>query len=98
MQDTPRETLTVETLAGILACRRDGEWRFSVEMGRPRFGWQDIPLREAVPDTPRIPFPIGPATRRCSPPRVNMGNPHAVFFVDDLDAYRSRGARPRART
>ncbi|QAY94830.1 diaminopimelate epimerase [Methylovirgula ligni] len=87
MQDTPHETLRVETLNGILVCERKGERRFSVEMGRPRFGWQDIPLSGPVPDTAAIPFPIGPGGTPLLAAAVNVGNPHAVFLVDDLDAY-----------
>ena len=85
--DEERDTLRVETLNGVLECRREGEVRFSVEMGRPRFGWQDIPLAKAVADTAAIPFPIGPGGAPLLAAAVNVGNPHAVFFVDDLDAY-----------
>lgn len=86
MRDTSRETLRLETAAGELQCWRRGEWRFAVDMGAPRFAWQDIPLREPMPDMNAIAFqPIAEA-----PPLlaavVNMGNPHAVFFVDDLAA------------
>lgn len=87
MHDTPRGTLKVETLNGILACQREGELRFSVEMGRPKFGWQDIPLAMPVADTATIPFPIGPNGAPLLAAAVNVGNPHAVFFVDNLDAY-----------
>ncbi len=85
--DEERDTLKVETLNGILECRREGEVRFSVEMGLPKFGWQDIPLAKPVADTAAIPFPLGPGGASHLAVAVNMGNPHAVFFVDDLDAY-----------
>ncbi len=87
MHGTSRDTLLLETAAGLLQCWRRGEWRFAVDMGPPRFAWQDIPLAEAAQDTAANPFTIIPG----APPLVgavaNMGNPHAVFFVDDLDAY-----------
>jgi len=86
MRNTSRETLRLETAAGELQCWRRGEWRFAVDMGAPRFAWQDIPLREPMPDMNAIAFqPIAGA-----PPLLaavaNMGNPHAVFFVDNLAA------------
>jgi diaminopimelate epimerase len=87
MHDTPRESLRVETLAGVLACQRESEWRFSVEMGRPKFDWQDIPLATPVSDTAAISFPIGLGGTPRRAAAVNMGNPHAVFFLDDLDTY-----------
>jgi diaminopimelate epimerase len=87
LEDGPRDTVKVETLNGILECRREGERRFSVEMGTPKFGWHEIPLAMPVADTAAIPFPIGPDGAPLGAVAVNIGNPHAVFFVDDLDAY-----------
>jgi diaminopimelate epimerase len=52
----------------------------AVDMGRPRFAWQDIPLAEPA-DTLHLPL-FGPLA---DPVGVNMGNPHAVFFVADVD-------------
>ena len=58
-------------------------------MGAPKFGWQDIPLAEEFRDTRYIELQIGPidAPVLHSPSVVNMGNPHAIFWVDDVDAY-----------
>ena len=84
MRHDARKELVVETIAGLLECRRMGEWMFSVDMGKPRLAWNEIPLRDAVRDTSRVALPDGPADpafRTFS--AVNMGNPHAVFFVDD---------------
>jgi diaminopimelate epimerase len=56
----------------------------TVDMGRPRFGWQDIPLSEPFSDTTGIELQIGPidAPVLHTPSVVNMGNPHAIFWVD----------------
>jgi diaminopimelate epimerase len=55
-------------------------------MGTPRFGWQDIPLARAVDDTGAVDLQVrtddGPALGPASV--VNVGNPHAVFWVDDI--------------
>jgi diaminopimelate epimerase len=58
-------------------------------MGRPRFAWNEIPLAEEFRDTRAIELQIGPIDRPIlhSPSVVNMGNPHAVFWVDDVTAY-----------
>ncbi len=87
LRGTKREALMLETAAGPLACWRRGEWRFAVDMGRPRFAWQEIPLRDPVPDTSAIAFTLAPATPPLLAAMVNMGNPHAVFFVEDLAAF-----------
>ncbi len=58
-------------------------------MGTPQFGWQDIPLAEEFRDTRNIELQIGPidAPVLHSPSVVSMGNPHAIFWVDDVNAY-----------
>ena len=89
MRGHARAEITIETAAGALVCRRLGEWRFSVEMGAPRLEWRDIPLARAEPDTRAIDLSYGPpdAPILRNPAVVNMGNPHAIFFVDDIGAY-----------
>jgi diaminopimelate epimerase len=78
------DTLTIRSSAGLLEARRctDNPEYFSVDMGPARAGWQDIPLARAC-DTDHVPLSLGPLS---DPVAVNMGNPHAVFFVDDADA------------
>ena len=81
--------LMLETAAGRLACTRDGEWIFTVDMGIPRLAWNEIPLRDPFFDTRSIELQIGPidAPILHTPSAVNMGNPHAIFWVDDVEAY-----------
>ncbi|MGE3246724.1 MAG: diaminopimelate epimerase [Beijerinckiaceae bacterium] len=81
--------LVLESAAGVLECRRIGEWRFSVDMGEPKFGWRDIPLAHDPGDTCNIALPDTRPAARDLPAfcAVNMGNPHAVFFVPDPDAF-----------
>lgn len=61
----------------------------SVDMGVPKFGWRDIPLAEEFRDTRAIELQIGPidAPVLHSPSVANVGNPHAIFWVDDVWAY-----------
>lgn len=82
--------LTLETVAGQVGVRRVAERAFTVDMGRPRLAWDEIPLAEHFPDTRRIELQIGPIDDPVlhSPGVVNMGNPHAVFFTEqDPDTY-----------
>lgn len=87
--ETGAERVLVETVAGLLDCRRTSPHAFAVDMGEPRFGWQDIPLSEEFRDTRAIELQIGPidAPILHSPSVVSMGNPHAIFWVDDPYAY-----------
>lgn len=83
--DTGRHAFTFETVAGILNARRHEDGLISVDMGKPRFGWQDIPLAEEFRDTRMIELQVGPidAPVLHSPSAVSMGNPHVVFWVDE---------------
>jgi diaminopimelate epimerase len=87
--ETGKATLAFETAAGIVACWRGADGLFTVDMGRPRLRWDEIPLAEKFPDTRYIELEIGPrgAPILHSPSVVSMGNPHAIFWVDDPMAY-----------
>jgi diaminopimelate epimerase len=81
------EAVSIETEAGEIACERLGPWSYRVDMGAPRLDWRAIPLQHAVPDTRRVKlWPDGEGPEGLGPASVvNMGNPHAVFFVPDLN-------------
>jgi diaminopimelate epimerase len=83
------DALTLETKAGLLPARRVDERVFTVDMGVPRLRWDEIPLRDPFQDTRAIELQIGPidAPILHSPAVVNMGNPHAIFWVEDVEAY-----------
>lgn len=82
--ETGQKIFTFETIAGILNAEEHADGLISVDMGKPRFGWQDIPLAEEFRDTRAIELQIGPidAPVLHSPSVVSMGNPHAIFWVD----------------
>jgi diaminopimelate epimerase len=89
-RETDKTTLTFETTAGLLNCWKGTEPLVStVDMGAPRFAWNEIPLAEEFRDTRAIELQIGPIEQPIlhSPSVVNMGNPHAIFWVDDVEAY-----------
>src|SRR4030095_2325461 len=89
-EETGQNAVTVETRARLLNC-----WQgpapdlYTVDMGAPKFGWQDIPLAEEFRDTRYIELQVAPIDARVlhSPSVVAMGNPHAIFWVDDVNAY-----------
>ncbi|MEO1280697.1 MAG: diaminopimelate epimerase [Pseudomonadota bacterium] len=87
---------TFETAAGDLSARVRGADQITVDMGRPKFGWEDIPLAEAFHDTRGIELQVGPIDEPIlhSPSVVNVGNPHAIFWVDDVMAYDLAGFGP----
>ena len=88
-KESGKSALTFETTAGILNCWKGADGMFTVDMGPPRFKWNEIPLAEEFRDTRAIELQIGPIEKPVlhSPSVVNMGNPHAIFWVDDVGAY-----------
>ena len=88
--ETNQPAPVFETATGILATSVAGIDRITVDMGEPRFGWADIPLAEPFHDTTRIELQIGPIDNPAlhSPSVVNVGNPHAVFWVKDVTAHK----------
>lgn len=75
------DAVTIETLGGTISARPDPAG-IAVDMGVPRFDWDAIPLAYAM-DT--LSMPVGWDMLE-NPVAVNVGNPHAIFFVEDLDA------------
>ena len=78
---------TIETLGGMLVATKAGERLVTIDQGLPKFGWADIPLSEPFADTRHIELQVGPidAPLLHSPSVVNVGNPHCIFWVNDLD-------------
>jgi diaminopimelate epimerase len=88
-RDTGQSRFLLQTAAGILSIGVRDVDHITVDMGTPKFGWQDIPLAEEFRDTRAIELQAGPIDDPVlhSPSVVNVGNPHAVFWVDDVDDY-----------
>ncbi|MGJ8529512.1 diaminopimelate epimerase [Maritalea sp.] len=92
-QELGRPEVTIQTNAGLLRSTHHGDTQLgdvvTVDMGVPLLQWQLIPLAEEFEDTTGIELQIGPidAPILHTPSVVNVGNPHAIFWVDDLDAH-----------
>ena len=84
--ETGQKQFVFETVAGILTGEEHADGLISVDMGKPKFGWQDIPLAEEFADTTGIELQIGPidAPVLHTPSVASMGNPHAIFWVTDV--------------
>ncbi|MCH9765043.1 MAG: diaminopimelate epimerase [Alphaproteobacteria bacterium] len=88
-EELARAQVSIETAAGVLAISVKDQSCISVDMGEPNFDWDKIPLAEEFRDTRAIELQIGPidAPVLHSPSVVNIGNPHAIFWVDDTAAH-----------
>ena len=88
--ETGRRVFTIQTISGLLPARVLGDGRVEVDMGAARTQWDQIPLATPA-DTLRLELS---APGVSAPAAVSMGNPHATFFVDDIDAIDIRAIGP----
>src|SRR5207244_6628263 len=80
--ETGDNRVRIETVAGLLAAEVLPDHSVAVDMGPARAGWRDIPLAREM-DTDRVDLALGPLA---APVCTNVGNPHATFFVADVEA------------
>jgi diaminopimelate epimerase len=80
-----RERTKVETVAGLLSAVSEGRGRVTVDMGSPLLKWEEIPVARPT-ETVRMDYAASGPWGLWGPGGVNMGNPHAVFVVDDPDS------------
>lgn len=78
--ESGQRLVRIETLSGNLEAEVRDARTITVNMGIPEFNWRRIPLAMEQ-DTLKLDVRSGPLS---DPAAVNMGNPHAVFFVDDV--------------
>jgi diaminopimelate epimerase len=81
MKERGLESVSFRTLGGRLRCLLKGEKKVSVGMGQLRTAWQEIPLAREM-DSLHLDIGTGPLQ---DPVGMNIGNPHAVFFVNDIE-------------
>ena len=88
-EETGRAQVSIETRAGLLKADVQDPGNITIDMGKPRFQWDEIPLAEPFHDTTGIELQIGPVDAPVlhTPSVVNVGNPHAIFWVGDVNAH-----------
>ena len=86
MQANGSDRVVIDTAGGPTTATRAGDHRVTVDMGKPRLDWTQVPLAEEM-DTRGIELQVGPidAPILHTPGAVSMGNPHVVFFTDRQD-------------
>jgi diaminopimelate epimerase len=90
-EETGDDRVRIETLAGLLEAELMPDGNVAVDMGPARTGWRDIPLAREM-DTDRVDLALGPLRE---PVCTNVGNPHATFFVADVEAVDLAALGPR---
>ncbi len=82
LEESTSDEIVVETAAGLIECKRTAKQQVSCSMGRITMDWREIPLAEER-DTCHLELSFGALSDGVA---LNIGNPHVVFFVDNIDA------------
>ncbi|AAZ68077.1 diaminopimelate epimerase [Ehrlichia canis] len=76
-----KNNVTIELADRILSCLRISENTVQVNMGIAKFHWTDIPISQEC-DTLHLPITLEMLS---DPVGINVGNPHAIFFVNSIE-------------
>ncbi|HRK25084.1 MAG TPA: diaminopimelate epimerase [Beijerinckiaceae bacterium] len=95
MAESGADRVWIETGAGLLAAWRS-EGGVTVDMGPARLEAAAIPLARTDVDTRRVPIDVDGLGAGLPDwfGAVSMGNPHAVFFVEDVNAHQLERVGP----
>ena len=85
--ETGGAVMKFETPSGVISCWRAADGFFTVDMGAPRLRWDEIPLVREFSDTRMIDLTVPGVPDLHSPSAVSLGNPHAIFWVNDPTAF-----------
>jgi diaminopimelate epimerase len=80
--ESGRTAVNIRTISGDLPATMLPDGRVRVDMGAARLGWAEVPLAGPM-DTLHLDLARGSVA---DPAAASMGNPHATFFVPDMDA------------
>ena len=80
-RETGRRHQVIRTVAGNLPADLLDDGRVTVDMGPAGLNWTDVPLARRM-DTLHLDLALGAVA---DPATCSMGNPHATFFVADVD-------------
>ena len=79
--------VSIETESGMLAATVAKDGSVTIDMGTPRFAWNEIPLSQPFADTRAVELPQFAGLGLGAASMVNVGNPHCIFFVQNIDAH-----------
>ncbi len=83
---TAPQAYKIHTLGGLITPKLEANGLVTVDMGEPRLLAAEIPTTLTGADEKVVNQPLEVAGKTWQVTCVNMGNPHCVTFVDDVDA------------
>jgi diaminopimelate epimerase len=85
---TEEREFSIETLSGLVYAKLEGEGsvisKVTIDMGEPLLARSEIPM-QGNPDEKAVNAPLEFGGKQYMGTAVSMGNPHLVFYVDDIE-------------
>ena len=95
-KESGKKEITLLTTSGSLKSKILGNNLVETEIGIPKVNWQEIPLSKQL-DTQDLKIAIVDRnnTKHIGGIAINVGNPHIIFFVDDIEAFDLKNIGPK---
>ena len=95
-KESGKKEITLLTASGSLKSKILGNNLVETEIGIPKVNWQEIPLSKQL-DTQDLKIEIVDRknTKHIGGTAINVGNPHIIFFVDDIEAFDLQSIGPK---
>ena len=96
MKENNKKKISLRTKAGILHAKLNDKNLITINMGQPSFDWNKIPLlKEMDNKNLRIKINSNDGQEITGGFSVSIGNPHLIFFVDDLNKFNLKDIGPK---
>ena len=91
-KESGQKEITVQTSSGLLKSKILGNNLVITEIGTPKINWEEIPLDKEL-DTKDLKIKIVDKDNKkyIGGIAVNVGNPHVIFFVNDIENFDLKG-------
>ena len=94
-KESNQKEITVHTSSGVLKSKILENNVVETEIGTPKTNWNEIPLDKEI-DTKNLKIEISDKNKKkhIGGTAVNVGNPHVVFFVNDIGNFDLKSIGP----
>jgi len=95
-KESNQKEITVSTSSGLLKSKILGNNLVETEIGIPKTNWEEIPLSKKL-DTKDLKIEIKDKSnnKHIGGVAVNVGNPHIIFFVNDIESFDLKKIGPK---
>jgi len=95
-KENNQKEISVLTSSGLLKSKILGNNLVETEIGIPKINWEEIPLNKKI-DTKNLKIEIIDKNniKHIGGIAVNVGNPHIIFFVDNIESFDLKKIGPK---